>query len=74
MGLLFWSIDKYLEHKYEKLNSDFQLTNRKLDLLNKDSELLTQHYDSLTYILTEKNKLIENLREELKSKTSSDKK
>ena len=71
---LFWSLDKYFENKEQNLNIENDLLKQNNHLLNSNFESLNQRFDSLTYILNEKNILIENLKEELKEKTKSEKK
>ena len=77
----FWSLDKYFEYKKENLKIENDKLIRNFDslktnyhLINRNFQLSKKRSDSLTYILNEKNKSIENLKEELKSKTTSGKK
>ena len=81
LTLFLWSLSEYFQYKKSNLKTEKSLLINRFDSLKKSNdslnlnfELLNQRFHSLTDSLNQKNKIIENLKLEIKSKNTSGKK
>ena len=78
---LFWYLTEYIKYQKGNLKTENSLLINRFDSLKKSNdslnlnfELLNQRFHTLTDSLNQKNKIIENLKLEVKSKKTSGKK
>jgi hypothetical protein len=81
LTLFLWSLSEYFQYKKSNLKTENSLLIKRFDSLKKSNdslnlnfELLNQRFHTLTDSLNQKNKIIENLKLEIKPKRTSGKK